>query len=278
VYRRRRLTVLLAVVVAAVLGLELVVGPSDERARHGAELERIEIDSEAVGQELPVEVVVPQGAEGSSRPMLVFLHGRGDDGERSNLNEEMYEALDGQGEDAPVVAFPNGGQHSYWHDRADAAWASYVVAEVIPRVADQFGADPNRVAIGGISMGGFGALDIARLHPGRFCAVGAHSPAVWRNGADSAAGAFDDLSDFERHDLLETAQSAPAPYLGAPLWLDSGDRDPFRPGIDAFAEALETAGAPITFRIWPGEHEGEYWRSHWAQYMRFYARALRRCG
>jgi S-formylglutathione hydrolase FrmB len=49
---------------------------------------------------------------------------------------------------------------------------------VIPQVTRRFGTDRRRVAIGGISMGGFGAYDLARLNPGRFCAVGGHSPAL----------------------------------------------------------------------------------------------------
>jgi len=152
------------------------------------------------------------------------------------------------------------------------------VDEVIPRVARQFGADPRRVAIGGISMGGFGALDIARLNPGRFCAVGAHSPAIWHDGAETAPGAFDDAADFERHDVLEAATSAPGPYLGIPVWVDAGDQDPFRhTGLDEFAEELQANGAQISFHVWPGTHGGEYWRSHYDDYIRFYARALARC-
>jgi S-formylglutathione hydrolase FrmB len=61
------------------------------------------------------------------------------------------------------------------------------------------------VAIGGISMGGFGALNLARLDPRRFCAVGGHSAALWASGADSAAGAFDDAADFSRNDVIGTA-------------------------------------------------------------------------
>jgi hypothetical protein len=39
--RRRRLTALLVAVVVVVGALELLVGPADERFRHGASLERI---------------------------------------------------------------------------------------------------------------------------------------------------------------------------------------------------------------------------------------------
>lgn len=269
---------MLLLAAAVVIGLEVFLGPADIRARHGAQLSEITIDSRAVGQKLDTEVLVPADANADHpRPLLVFLHGRGGD-DRDELNGEMFDAISQQGKRAPIVAFPSGGDASYWHDRASGDWGTYVVQEVIPRVVRQFDADPRRVAIGGISMGGFGALDIARLNPRRFCAVGAHSPAIWHDGGETAPGAFDDAADFERHDVLEAATSSPRPYLGIPVWVDAGDRDPFRhTGLDEFAEALRADGAEISFHIWPGTHGGEYWRSHYDDYIRFYARALARC-
>jgi S-formylglutathione hydrolase FrmB len=246
------------------------------RARHGAELAEITIRSRAVGEDLETTVLTPSGAS-DDRPLLVFLHGRGGD-DRDQLSQEMYDAVAAQGKRAPIIAFPSGGDHSYWHNRDDGNWEDYVTDEVIPTVARRFHADPNRVAIGGISMGGFGALDIARLNPGRFCAVGAHSPAIWHDGGETAPGAFDDGADFERHDVLEAAASDPASYLDVPVWVDAGDQDPFRhTGLDEFAEALRASGAQISFRIWPGTHGGEYWRSHYDDYIRFYARSLAGC-
>jgi hypothetical protein len=54
----------------------------------------------------------------------------------------------------------------------------------------------------------------------------------------------------------------------ARLWLDGGDEDPFRDGGEALASALG-----IAMRHWPGEHEGDYWRAHFGDYLRFYADA-----
>jgi S-formylglutathione hydrolase FrmB len=76
-----------------------------------------------------------------------------------------------------VVAFPDGAEDKYWHDRDSGAWGTYVLDEVIPQVAERLHTD-DRVAIGGISMGGFGAYDLAQQSPRRFCAVGGHSPAL----------------------------------------------------------------------------------------------------
>jgi S-formylglutathione hydrolase FrmB len=260
-----------AIVVLVAFAVERLGGVD----RRGARVETLEIDSRAVGEALPTTVVVPAG--GANRSLLVFLHGRGGD-ERSELDDAFFSALADLGRRAPIVALPYGGESSYWHDRDDGRWGTYVVSEVIPRVARRFGVDPERVAIGGISMGGFGAYDIARLNPGRFCAVGGHSPAIWRTSGETASGAFDDAEDFARHDLIGAATSNPDAFGGARLWLDSGDEDPFRPGIDALAQALRAGGARVRARTAPGGHDDDYWDAQWPRYATFYGAALARCG
>jgi enterochelin esterase-like enzyme len=237
----------------------------------GLNVEDLTVKSKAVGQDMAVEVVVPEGgAEG--RPLLVFLHGRGGD-ESSYLHDPVYDGLKALGDRAPVVAFPDGADDKYWHDRDSGDWGRYVTGEVMPQVAERFGTDPKRVAIGGISMGGFGAYDIAAHHPRRFCAVGGHSPALWRSGGETAPGAFDDAEDFAAHDVIAEANALDR----LPVWLDAGDKDPFQPGDKAFAQALDIVGARATVHTWPGGHEGEYWDAHWRDYLSFYARALARC-
>jgi S-formylglutathione hydrolase FrmB len=276
---RRRLLAL-AALLAAGLAAWLLVGEARDLIgtdRHGADVETLTIDSKAVGDELAVSVVVPEDAGDDGRPLLVFLHGR-DGNEDSELgNDELFETLEELGDRAPIVALPDGGDDSYWHDRAGGDWGTYVTDEVIPQVAKQFDADPDRVAIGGISMGGFGAYDIARLHPGRFCAVGGHSPALWQTGGETAPGAFDDADDFAAHDVIGSVATNPAAFTGQPIWLDAGDEDPFLAGDEAFAAALQTAGAPLTEKRWPGGHDHDYWGAHWDEYLRFYAGALARC-
>jgi hypothetical protein len=96
-------------------------------------VEHLTIDSSAVGQRLPVSVVVPNGGPSGSRGLLIFLHGRGQD-EDTFLDNEMFSALSALGAKAPVIAFPYGGDHSYWHNRADGDWGTYVTGEVIPAV------------------------------------------------------------------------------------------------------------------------------------------------
>jgi poly(3-hydroxybutyrate) depolymerase len=266
--------VLAVVLAGAAVAVRHRPGPvrTGSAAAHGARIVRYHIVSGFVHRTLPQTAAVPAGG-GRGRPLLVFLHGRGGDGEESNSNGEFYAALERLGERAPVVVFPNGGDHSYYHRRRSGDWARYVLDEVIPRAVRRFHADERRVAIGGVSMGGFGAYDIARMRAGRFCAVGGHSAALWRSGGESAPGAFDDASDFARHDLMALATAhGRAPWRGARLWLDGGSDDPFRSAGEAFATSLG-----VRMHHWPGDHEGAYWRAHYEAYLRFYAAALAAC-
>ena len=119
--------------------------------------------------------------------------------------------------------------------------------EVIPQAVERLGADPRRVAIGGISMGGFGAFDIARRRPRAFCAVGGHSAAIWLRAGDTAPGAFDSAADFRRNDVVGLARARGRRAWGhARLWLDGGTADPFRAADEALAAALG-----IRMRHWP---------------------------
>ena len=98
--------------------------------------------------------------------MLVFLHGRGDDAD-TYADESLLEVLDDLGDrrrrssPSPTAAATPTGTIA-----PTATGARYVMDEVIPQVAALGGGDRDRVAIGGISMGGFGAYDLAAPVPG----------------------------------------------------------------------------------------------------------------
>jgi S-formylglutathione hydrolase FrmB len=181
------------------------------------------------------------------------------------LNDAFFAGLARLGPNAPTVVLLNGGGHSYFHDRRDGRWATSILREAIPDAIRRFHTH-GKIAIGGISMGGYGALHLAALAPEEFCAVGGHSAAVWTSGGLSAPGAFDDADDYARNDIF-----AEAPRLkGIPVWLDNGDRDPFRDADAKLAQKLH-----VVQHVWPGGHTGSYWHAHMAQYLRFYERACK---
>lgn len=274
--RRRRIVALTALGVFVLVAFAIArntIWPD----KHGALTSHLDIRSRYVHRTLGVTVVVPANA-GDGRPLLVWLHGRNGTEDSELRNEAMYSGLANAGRRAPVIALPYGGKASYWHNRRDGRWDDYVMREVIPTVERRFHTDPHRVAIAGISMGGYGALEIARRHPRRFCAAGGHSPAIWQTGGETAAGAFDDAQDFARHDLVGTARSHAGAWGRTLLWVDAGASDPFQPGDHAFIRALRAGGKRVDAHLtWPGGHEHSYWQRHWRRYVAFYAGALARC-
>jgi S-formylglutathione hydrolase FrmB len=242
------------------------------RNTHGARVLHAELRSRYVGRTLEQALVVPRGGS-RGRPLLVLLHWRGGSPDRL-LSAQLFAALARLGPRAPAILLPSGGGSSFFHDRRGARWAHYVVDEAIPAALRRLHADPRRVAIGGTSMGGFGALDIARLDPGRFCAVGGHSPAIFTSARQAMPGAFDGAADFARNDLLHIPASA---YGRAPVWIDVGTRDRFRPADVVLARRCSAGGANVDLHVWPGKHGSAYWRSHMRDYLNFYANALARC-
>ena len=256
---------------ALLLLLVLLAGcGGDDRPAHGpadgVENASLVLRSGAVGRTLHARVLAPRRRRDDA-PLLVLLHGQGSSPD-SMISAELLDALERAGERAPVVLLPDGDEASYWHDREDGAWARMVLDEAIPAAARRFGADPGRVAIGGVSMGGFGALHLAERHPERFCSVAAHSPAIFRRRPKPRTPfveAFDDAADFERTDLIERARRIPAD-----TWVDIGDADPFFPAVRDLVARMR---AP-RYRVWKGGHDFTFWLRQTPTWLRFH---LERC-
>jgi S-formylglutathione hydrolase FrmB len=79
-------------------------------------------------------------------------------------------------------------------------------------------------------MGGYGALLAAEIQPGGFAAVAVASPAIWTSYAaqhGAVPDAFDGPADDAAHDVLART----ARLRRIPIRVDSGDADPFLPGM-----------------------------------------------
>ncbi len=82
------------------------------------------------------------------------------------------------------------------------------------------------------------------------------SPAIWTSYAAQHAAvpdAFDGPADYAAHDVLRRT----ARLRRIPIRVDSGDADPFLPGIGALRARLHPAPAGGTQ---PGGHDLGYWR------------------
>ncbi|HEX3468071.1 MAG TPA: alpha/beta hydrolase-fold protein, partial [Candidatus Elarobacter sp.] len=121
-----------------------------------------------------------------------------------------------------------------------------------------------REALIGQSMGGYGALLAAERVPERYRAVAVAGPAIFPSFDDerqSVGDAFDSAADFARYDVTAHA----AALRGVPVQIWSGNRDPFQPGVRAFARACPSAQVHLT----AGCHDDGFWRATAAPVLAF---------
>ena len=255
--RRLRHVLTIAVVVALATGCG---GGPRYRSTRGARLIHFTLHSRltavypATEHDLHEILVVPKR---HGHWLLVLLHGKGG-GPSQFLSQPFFDTLRTLGSRAPDVLLLDGGADSYWHDRSSGGWGSMVVDEGVPAGLRRTHA--RRVAIGGISMGGYGAL-LAASRDRNFCAVGVQSPALWLGPGDTAPGAFDDAQDYALNDVFELRPPRP-------LWIALGASDPFR---DATLPYARRAG--VRAHVSPGGHDSTFWDAHMPGLLRFFAHA-----
>ncbi len=199
----------------------------------------------------------PYGFAADARlPLLLTFHGRTgnhrDAFAVSHLDRFLSAAVR-TGVPPFAIASVDGGDHSYFHARADGTDPErMILTELLPLLASR-GLRTDRIGLHGISMGGYGALLMAeRLGPGRVAVVAADAPAIWRRWQDSAQGAFDGQQDFAAHDVITQS----ATLRDIPTRITVGSDDPFRPGVTAMLRKLPAAESEIG----PGAHNAAWWK------------------
>lgn len=108
-------------------------------------------------------------------------------------------------------------------------------------------------SIGGISRGGYWALEMAFLHPDLFAAVAGHSSHL-RFETDPAR--YNPLATYATVDLSNSR-----------IWLDRGEKDFLRVGQDQLHSLLTAAGISHEYRVNPGGHNEAYWAAHLPEYI-----------
>lgn len=191
-------------------------------------------------------------------PVIYLLHGGNtDETQWPDLRvRQEADALIDQGA-APFVVVMPGGLYGVAID-----YAAFVLNDLIPGIEGRLRVrtDGAGRAIGGISLGGYWALQVAFQHPGLFAAVGGHSPVTTRTGGPDDPAAL----------------AGAAPGLDRlHITLDAGDMDSLRASTEALAGTLEARGLAVALTINPGGHNRPYWRSHTAEYLRFYLDAIK---
>lgn len=250
-----------------------------------------EIQSTILGRAVGYCVALPADYDpkGSRRyPVIYYLHGLfenqhswGDRGGQSVLDDLIRQGQVGK----VIVVCPDGGR-TFYIDSFDGKvrYEDFFIQEFVPAIDAAYRTEPGRAhrAIGGDSMGGYGALHLAMRHADIFGTCAAQSAALipeipnplptegrWAFYARILQLPFGsplNQAYFEENNPLTLARD-PAKFSKLNLYFDCGDND--RYGFDQGAKLLDSEltreGFPHEFTLRPGGHGWSYL----ADYMKY---------
>ncbi|RDZ29398.1 prolyl oligopeptidase family serine peptidase [Lysobacter silvisoli] len=237
--------------------------------QHGAFVARsLSVD----GREYRYQVFVPSRAAGGAHPPVVlFLHGsgeRGDDNQRQvavGLGPWIGRHVD---EFPAIAVFPQSPADRSWTDST-----ARMALAALDAAIGEFGGDPERVALTGLSRGGYGVYELAMMQPDRFAAL------VPICGGITAP---EQIADLYVHEVA----TAEVPFAIAaqrlqriPVWIFHGALDEAVPVQQSrlMAQALRQAGGDVRYtefaeaghNAWdPAYATAELWPWLWRQRRR----------
>jgi enterochelin esterase-like enzyme len=196
-------------------------------------------------------------------PVIYLLHGNSQSATaflRIGLQGELDRLIAAHVIPPMIAVMVQGGPGANnWRNLGDLYYESYVleVQEVIDRMLPTVAARGGR-AIAGLSMGGYGAMELTLNNPYRFGVV------------ESWLGFFNGLEDQLHldHHAIST--------LGLHAFLFGGASDKIAdPSEDApFAAQLRAEGASAHSAVYPGEHNLETVQAHLASMLTYAGRSL----
>jgi S-formylglutathione hydrolase FrmB len=260
--------------------------PDANAAPSPSRIERGTFASGVLRREMSYLAYVPSGYDDATKryPTLYMLHGSGGD-VAEWMNIGLFGAADRlieAGAIAPLVIVLPEGDQEYWVDHVVDAktgangekWGTYTAREVTATIDARYRtvADPSGRAIGGLSMGGHGAMQLAMNFPEVWTAVGAHSPSLRPEG--DAPTYLGTGAAFAARDPLSLIAAKPDVARRYAWWIDAGEADPWVAQAHAISDELTSLDIANEWRSSPGEHSWDYWRLHLEEYLEFYGGAL----
>ncbi len=219
--------------------------------------------SQIAGPERSYRIYLPPcyGEDGLVYPTLYVFHGNASNDnqwDELGLDDAAEQAILDQRMPPFIIVMPDGGFLANNTSGGPWSFEGMVMNELIPHIEANYCAWPSSEgrAIGGLSRGGYWALEIAFRNASAFASVGAHSAAL----IDSYAGP----------DLNPQYTGLTADLGNLRIYMDTGNEDWYIANFRRLHEDLETAGRPHTWVLNEGRHEDAYWADHVPDYVSWY--------
>ena len=240
--------------------------------------------SQSLGKASSFNVVFPEDPK-IAPPWSVFylLHGLSDDNTIWTRRTSVERYVAGL---PLVLVMPDGGRG--WYTNAQSPpnfrYEDDLVVDVVGLVDRTFPVKKDRSgrAIGGLSMGGYGALKIGLKHLDKFSSVTSHSGALAITDREPGK-ILSDIPDYvsvfgpspkggpeDLRALVEKIDHGRIPALR----IDCGENDFLIDENRAFHKHLDDLHIKHEYQEFPGEHNWEYWDLHVREAIEFHARNL----
>lgn len=249
---------------------------------------RIQWSSQVLGKQTEAQVIYPNVGK-PPFPVLYLLHGLSDD---STMWTRLTR-LEAYAAGLPMaIVMPDGYRGFYTNNEEGPAFALHIGEELPAMIERTFRVRADRTgrAIGGLSMGGYGALRIGLGYPDRFCSIHSHSGALdagitvarfsavnpsayGPNVPEEMKRIFGRPKRGSQHDLVALAKKARRKL--PKIHLDCGADDFLLQANRDFVKALRAAKIPHTYVEHPGSHNWEYWDTHIREALQFHAKNLK---
>lgn len=286
----------IALLLASVFGASgALAAPADAAAR----AECSTVPSKILGRSVPYCILLPPSYESNSSrryPILYFLHGLHENAQIL-LNSGGWDLIQDLWSEHRIgeylIVTPSADDSFYINSlNGRSQYQSFFIREFLPYIERRYRvrAERRERGIGGISMGGYGALRFAFLYPQLFEAVSAHSPALIEEQnvrlsspvaaevtefVGTAFGSPFDREYWNRESPFTIVKTHPRP-LGLKVYVDCGLEDSFgfEHGAEKFHQLLDSRGIPNEFHLYPGAHDWAYFAQHLPASLEFQSRAF----
>lgn len=237
--------------------------------------------SDALQKQVQCYVLLPDAGR-CPFPVLYLLHGLSDDHTIWHRRTRIEQQVRG----LPLaVVMPDGFRGFYTDNESGAPYGRYLFEDVIGFVERTFPVARKRSArcIGGLSMGGYGALRAAFARPDLFASAHSHSGAMHfghkpltGDYAEEGRRVFGARPAGSEHDLFAWAKKRRLAAARLPkLRIDCGVGDhQIEPNRDLHRH-LAKLNVPHEYHEFAGAHDWAYWDEHIGEALAFHARALK---
>ena len=249
----------------------------------GCTVARFRVYSISMEREIKVAIVMPPAYQTEKRrkfPILYTLHGKG---APYNTYAEMTK-LQNELKDKPLIyTCFDGDDYSMYIDskypiktargtsdttKRKSLFTTFFFDEFIPIIDDWYRVDKTKRGLTGFSMGGYGALHYALVHPEMFCSVSGLSSVFLDTSNKTEVGRLKGMLGMFEENRLDYEALDHYKRIAAwkdknvkipPVYLACGTEDPLIVHSRKMKDYLQSLDVTIEYRESPGKHNWAFW-------------------